>query len=254
MNAYCILVKYKVTGGFMKETGERRRQSIYDLRGPAWPQRVLLTAAAAASVGMAWCLLFGGGIAVLGSFVGRAWHPGDPLRRLLLALALTIYFIRLLFTQFVFLKRAIRWSEALTIAVWVACIYLLLSLAGGANAHPLGIAAALGIVLFLLGSWMNSWAEHQRHLWKQRPESKGHLFTAGLFRLCRHPNYLGDLLSFSGLALIAGRWVAGAIPAIMLLGFVFTNIPMLDAHLAERYGQEFAAYARRTSKLIPFIY
>ena len=40
----------------------------------------------------------------------------------------------------------------------------------------------------------------------------------------------------------------------MLLGFVFGNIPMLDAHLAEHYGQEFTAYARRTRKLVPFVY
>jgi protein-S-isoprenylcysteine O-methyltransferase Ste14 len=40
----------------------------------------------------------------------------------------------------------------------------------------------------------------------------------------------------------------------MLLGFVFANIPMLDAHLADRYGAEFAAYARRTRKLFPYFY
>jgi steroid 5-alpha reductase family enzyme len=91
-------------------------------------------------------------------------------------------------------------------------------------------------------------------MWKQQPENRGHLYTAGLFRLCRHPNYLGDLISFSGLALIAGRWVAGVIPAIMLLGFVFVNIPMLDAHLADRYGANFVAYARRTRKLLPYLY
>jgi steroid 5-alpha reductase family enzyme len=101
---------------------------------------------------------------------------------------------------------------------------------------------------------MNTWAEYTRHLWKQQPKNRGRLYSGGLFRLCRHPNYLGDLLSFSGLALIVGRWIAGAIPAIMLLGFIFGNIPMLDAHLAERYGAEFAAYARRTRKLIPFVY
>jgi protein-S-isoprenylcysteine O-methyltransferase Ste14 len=228
--------------------------SIYDLRGPARAQRVLLSAIVAVCVAMAWWLLFGGGIAHVGRWMGQQWQTGDAARRLVLALALTIYFLRLLLTQFVFLKRAIRWGEAITVAVWVACIYLLLSLAGGTNVRLAGPITIVGIAFFLLGSWMNSWAEYERHRWKQRPEHRGRLYTLGLFRLCRHPNYLGDLISFSGLALIAGRWIAGIIPAIMFAGFVFVNVPMLDSHLAEHYGEDFAAYARHTRKLIPWIY
>ena len=227
---------------------------MYDLREPSRPQRLMLVVVIGAWVAIAWWLLVGGGIEMVGIWSGHPWHTGNSIRRFLLGVALSIYFIRLLFTQFVFLKRAIGWSEAATVAIWVACIYLLLSLAGGTNSSPIGPADALGIAFFLWGSWMNSWAEYTRHLWKGKPENRGRLYTQGLFRLCRHPNYLGDLLSFSGLALIAGRWIAGIIPAIMLLGFVFANIPMLDAHLAERYGEEFEVYARRTRKLIPFVY
>lgn len=230
------------------------QRSIYDLRKPCIAQRATLTIAIAVLVAIAWWLLVGGGITSMGIRFREAWHPGDTVRRFALAIALSIYFVRLLFTQFVFLQRAIGWSEALTIAIWVACIYLLLSFAGGTNARPPGLSFLLGSLLFLLGSWMNSWAEYTRHLWKQEAKNRGRLYTAGLFRLCRHPNYFGDLLSFSGLALISGRWITGIIPAVMLLGFVFVNIPMLDAHLAERYGLDFAAYARRTRRLIPFVY
>jgi protein-S-isoprenylcysteine O-methyltransferase Ste14 len=35
---------------------------------------------------------------------------------------------------------------------------------------------------------------------------------------------------------------------------VFLNVPALDRYLAERYGEEFQAYAARTKKLIPFVY
>jgi protein-S-isoprenylcysteine O-methyltransferase Ste14 len=230
------------------------RQSIYDLREPSRPQRAVLAVVNAACVAIAWWLLIGGGIKTVGIWSGHIWHPGNSIRRLLLGVALAIYFVRLLFTQFVFLKRAIGWSEAVTVAIWMACIYLLLSVAGGTNPSPIGPADALGIALFVWGSWMNSWAEYARHLWKQQPENRGRLYTAGLFRLCRHPNYIGDLLSFSGLALIAGHWITSIIPTIMLFGFVFVNIPMLDAHLAGHYGEDFAAYARRTRRLIPFVY
>jgi steroid 5-alpha reductase family enzyme len=108
--------------------------------------------------------------------------------------------------------------------------------------------------LFLIGSWANTYAEFDRNRWRARPENRGHLYTGGLFRYTRHRNYLGDLLSFSGLCLFAGRWLTGIIPALMLLGFVFVNIPMLDAHLRAHHGEDFESYARRTSKLIPFLY
>jgi protein-S-isoprenylcysteine O-methyltransferase Ste14 len=54
--------------------------------------------------------------------------------------------------------------------------------------------------------------------------------------------------------MISGAWVTALIPLAMLAGFVFANIPALDSHLRERYGAEFDAYARRTKKLIPFVY
>lgn len=146
--------------------------------------------------------------------------------------------MRLIFTQFAFLKRAVSWSEAGLIAPWVLGIYLLLALAGGTNPTPLGTASAVGVILFILGSWMNSYAEYARHMWKQLPENRGRLYQLGLFRYSRHPNYLGDLISFSGLCLIAGRWITIVVPLIMLGGFVFANIPMLDAHLHDHYGRQ----------------
>ena len=234
--------------------GKAPSKDIYAARGSSIAQRTLLTVAVGLCVAMAWWLLFGRGIPVAGAWIGRRWNPGDETRRLCLAIALSIYFVRLLFTQFVFLKRAVSWSEAAMIAPWVLCIYLLLALAGGTNpAHP-GIAGALGVILFLGGSWTNSYAEYARHKWKQLPENRGRLYTLGLFRYSRHPNYFGDLVSFSGLCLIAGRWITVLVPLIMLAGFIFANIPMLDAHLHDHYGAEFDDYARRTRKLIPFVY
>ncbi len=230
------------------------RKDIYSADGSSVAQRVAMTTAVGACVGMAWWLLFGGGIGSAGAWFGWAWNPGDGARRLCLAVTLSIYFLRLLFTQFVFLKRAVSWSEASMVAPWVFCIYVLVAIAGGTNPAPLGVPSAAGAVLFVWGSWMNSYAEYARHAWKRDPENRGRLYTLGLFRYSRHPNYLGDLISFSGLCLISGRWVTIAIPLIMLAGFVFGNIPMLDSHLHDHYGPTFDEYAARTRKLIPFVY
>jgi len=230
------------------------QRQMYEVTGPSRGQRVTLAVLNAVSLALAWGLLVGGGIVLAGSWLGRTWTPGDPVRRACLAAALSVYFVRLLFTEFVFLRRGISWSEVFTIAPWVLFLFVFLSLAAGTNAAPFGLATAAGAVLFVFGSWMNSFAEHQRHVWKQRPENRGRLYTGGLFRYTRHPNYLGDLISFSGLCLFTGRWITALVPALMLAGFVFVNVPVLDAHLASHYGLEFEEYAKRTRKLIPFLY
>jgi protein-S-isoprenylcysteine O-methyltransferase Ste14 len=216
-------------------------------------QRVAMTMAVGACVGLAWWLLLGG-TGFVGPWLGRSWTPGDDIRRMCLAAMLAVYFARLLLTQFVFLKRAVGWSEVLMIVPWVLCIYLLLAVAGGTNPAPFGVVAGVGAVLFVLGSWINSYAEYARNVWKRQSENHGRLYTLGLFRYSRHPNYLGDMISFSGLCLVTGRWITIVIPSIMLAGFVFANIPMLDSHLHDHYGAAFDEYAARTRKLIPFVY
>jgi hypothetical protein len=229
-------------------------QQMYGLTGASKPQRITLAILIACCVAVAWWLLFGGGIASVASWFGRDWTAGDVARRAFLAAGLTIYFVRVLFTEFVFLKRGVSWAEVFTIAPWVFAIYVLLAITGGTNPAALGFVGFDGAVLFLLGSWTNTYAEYQRHVWKQCPDHSGKLFTQGLFRHIRHPNYFGDLLSFSGLCLLTGRWITVIIPVLMLCGFVFVNVPMLDAHLREHYGAAFDEYARKTRKLIPFVY
>lgn len=230
------------------------QRSMYELRDASTTQRITMAGVAGVWIVIAWYLLLGGGLAIVGGWCGWAWRPGDPVRRVCLAAGVSIYYIRILFTEFLFLKRGVSWCEVSTIALWLFLIVLLLAIEGGTNRAGLGTAGAVGSILFVVGSWMNSHAEYARHVWKRQPENRGQLYTEGLFRYSRHPNYLGDLLSFSGLCLISGAWVTSVIPAFMLAGFVFVNIPMLDSHLRDRYGGAFDEYARRTRKLIPFVY
>ena len=227
---------------------------MYGLRDASMAQRITLAAISGVWVAMSWWLLFGGGLHAVGGWFGWTWRPGNTVRRAWLASGFSVYYIRILFTEFVFLKRGVSWSEVLTIATWTLCTYLLLGISGGTNSSHPGLEVGFGVFLFLVGSWTNSYAEYARHVWKERPENHGRLYTEGLFRYTRHPNYFGDLLSFSGLCLIAGAWVTAAVPLIMLAGFVFVNVPTLDSHLRDHYGEAFDEYASRTRKLIPFLY
>jgi len=233
---------------------KRLQRDMYELPGHSLVQRMTMAGFGAVWAGLVWWLLLSGGIQTVGAWFGWTWAPGDLPRRVCLATALSVYYVRILFTEFVFLKRGVGWSEVFTIAPWLLCIYALLALAGGRNESALGGPGYVGITLFVAGSWMNSYAEYRRHVWKQRPENRGRLYTEGLFRYLRHPNYFGDLISFSGLCMIAGEWITVLIPVAMLAGFVFVSVPVLDSHLRKKYGKAFDEYAHRTRKLIPFVY
>jgi len=230
------------------------QQSMYDVSETSPAPKIALVGSVALWVLFSWWFLLHDGLTQLGAHFGHPLLYGDLLRRDCLVAAFSIYCIRLYFTTFLFLKRGMTWGGAITISLWVLFIFMTMSIGGGIHAAPFGPVAILGILLFLFGSWINSYSEYQRYAWKQNPDNKGKLYTQGLFRFSRHPNYLGDVILFSGMSLIAGAWFTAAIPAIMLAGFVFTNIPMLDSHLHDHYGAAFDDYAKRTSKLIPYIY
>ncbi|HTV05291.1 MAG TPA: DUF1295 domain-containing protein [Acidobacteriaceae bacterium] len=230
------------------------RPSVYDFYARTLPQRATFAVLILLCSYLAAWILLGPGLTTIGCWLGHNWTPANPLRRAILATALTIYFLRLLLTIFVFSRRGIRWSEVSIIVPWIFLLFCVFSILGALNPAPFAAAGWAGVALYLFGSWMNTWSEHQRNLWKQRPENRGHLYTGGLFRYTRHPNYLGDVILFSGLCLICGRSITAIIPVLMLAGFVFANIPTLDKHLQQHYGDEFTHYATHTRKLIPFVY
>lgn len=216
--------------------------------------RLFLTAVHLAAVALVGWLLVGGGLEALAAWRGAVWTFAAPARRWLLLGCALVYFLRVNFTTFYLLRRKMGWGEAALIAVWVAAIHIVFAWFGGKNPRALGWTAALALVLYVAGSFLNTGSELQRKLWKENAENKGRLYKRGLFRYAMHINYFGDELLFTGYALLTGvAWVL-LVPLLMIVGFVFFNIPDLDRHLRAHYGTEFEEYARRTKKLVPFVY
>jgi steroid 5-alpha reductase family enzyme len=204
----------------------------------------------ATAVGVGLAYLAGGLDGALGSFAPDA----GPGRRWLLAVAAVVYFARFLVTQFVMVKRAFTWQEALAVGPWAMTLQLGLMGAGGQNAAGLGWVAWLGVGLYALGSYLNTGSEAQRLRWKRHAENRGRLYDQGLFRYSQHINYLGDSVLFTGFALIAGVWWAAIFPAVMTAMFIWMHIPQLDARLADHYGEQYAAYDATTKKFIPWVW
>jgi len=179
---------------------------------------------------------------------------GDFTRRIVLLFCSIIYIIRIGIMAFVFLKRKLVWFETITIAILMPTIIFVLSYVGGKQSLPINLFDVTGILLYLFGSYVNTRSEYLRHLWKQNPANKGRLYTKGLFKYSRHINYFGDVVLFTGWAMITQHSTMLLIPFFMALNFAMFIIPSLDNYLEQKYGKEFQKYAAHTKKLIPLIY
>jgi steroid 5-alpha reductase family enzyme len=88
------------------------------------------------------------------------------------------------------------------------------------------------------------------------PENKGKLMRNGLWKKSRHPNYLGEILTWWGLfffSLSAGyeMWWTVAGPLTVTLMFIFISIPMLEKRELER-RPEYEQYKKEVGMLLPF--
>ncbi len=179
---------------------------------------------------------------------------GDLVRRILIAACLIVYFLRLQVTVWIFQKRSWTWLETIAITILMTLALFVFARLGGNNPQRVGLVEVIGVFLYLAGSYINTFSEYTRHVWKLKAQNKGRLYTGGLFRFAMHINYLGDIVLFTGLAMIAHRSGLYIIPLAMTLNFIFNIIPLLDRYLEKKYGAEFRDYARRTKKLLPLIY
>ena len=82
----------------------------------------------------------------------------------------------------------------------------------------------------------------------------GHrLVTSGIYAAIRHPSYLGLLVNSLGWAL-AFRSVVGVLLTALLVPPLAARIRAEERLLRTRFGDEYDAYCRRTSRLIPRLY
>jgi protein-S-isoprenylcysteine O-methyltransferase len=83
----------------------------------------------------------------------------------------------------------------------------------------------------------------------------GHrLVDTGLYRHVRHPSYLGACIAFFGFGLGLGSWMSAAVVLGMALIAYAYRIHVEERALLEALGDDYAAYRKRTSRLIPGIY
>lgn len=227
---------------------------MYESKTKSLPQKLsLLTMETVILLVAGWLLFFNGGEQL------REWWEwefteGDPLRNMILFIMYVVVYVRMLVTIFHLMQRKMDWEEALSIPLAFAMYYIGYSLFALTTTAPLNGWDIGFIVLFVIGSYLNTFSELARKQWKADPAHQGKLYTEGLFKYSMHINYFGDLVWVMALALLTRSPWALVIPLVLFCFFAFYNIPMLDKYLAQKYGSQFEQYRRKTKKFIPFIY
>lgn len=113
----------------------------------------------------------------------------------------------------------------------------------------------IGLSLILLGVLLELISDIEMKIFIKHRSSRSEVINVGLWKYTRHPNYLGEIIIWFGVALtlIISRFeywyfLAGAI--INLLMFLFISIPMEERHM-KGYKEDYDVYLKTTSMLIP---
>lgn len=155
------------------------------------------------------------------------------------------------------------------ITVWIFCALLYVGqvspvafyLANKAEGAPVNeIFPWIGAVLMALGVALESIADAQKKAAKKI--NKHRFVDTGLYRIVRCPNYLGELVIWTGAFIVCfgacctfWQWIIAAIGYIGIVYVMFSGARRLEIRQAKVYGEdpEFQAYIKKTPILLPLV-
>ena len=150
------------------------------------------------------------------------------------------------------------------IAIWITCalLYVLevtpvfyrLQNGSGTNAWTW-----IGVVTMLCGIILESAADIQKN--KAKKVNPKRFVDTGLYRLVRCPNYLGEMLFWTGVFLsgigsVHGwQWLLAAIGYVGIIFVMFSGARRLEIRQNKNYGKdpEYQKYVKTVPILVPFI-
>ena len=114
-----------------------------------------------------------------------------------------------------------------------------------------------GVMCFVIGLWLfyRSHADLGTNWSITLEVREGHrLITQGVYRGVRHPMYSALALYSVGQALVIPNWVAGLSNLVAFAVLLALRVGAEERMMAQQFGNEYAAYAARTKRLIPHVW
>jgi len=122
------------------------------------------------------------------------------------------------------------------------------------------IVPVVGFAISVLGLVLEAIADKQKSA--QKKERPDMVATKGLYKICRCPNYLGEITFWTGVFisgitayLSAGQWICAVLAYIAIVYIMFNGAQRLEKRQMARYGDndEYNAYANKTPIIIPLL-
>ena len=128
------------------------------------------------------------------------------------------------------------------------------------SAPALGIWDGIGLSMWVLGFGIEAIADNQKTVFNNVSDNQGKWIDSGLWYYSRHPNYLGEILLWTGIAFFGiscftglerVAWISPIFIYILLTKV--SGIPILDKRALEKWGDdpEYQKYRDNTPALIP---
>ena len=128
------------------------------------------------------------------------------------------------------------------------------------NAATDYIVPVVGFAISAFGLILESLADKQKSAQKKvRPDM---VATKGLYKICRCPNYLGEITFWTGIFIsgvtaykTVGQWITAVLAYVAIVYIMFNGAQRLEKRQMARYGNnaEYNAYADKTPIIIPLL-
>lgn len=125
----------------------------------------------------------------------------------------------------------------------------------GAPRHSFNVVDVVAAIVTAAAIASETIADNQMRAFVRNPDNRGRTCDVGLWSRSRHPNYLGEIgmwcgMYLFGLAADPHWWWTIVGPAVMVLLFESTSIPMMETRSLQR-RPEYVDYQRRVPRLLP---
>ena len=163
------------------------------------------------------------------------------------------------------IKRSfLRFLTAWTVqGLWVS-LTLAAALAAitSADHKQFEVLALVGLAVWIVGFSIEATADLQKNRFRADPANKGAFISTGLWAMSRHPNYFGEIVLWTGVAIIALPVLSGwQLLTLISPVFVFllltrvSGIPLLEKKADKTWGgqEAYETYKRRTPVLVPLV-
>ncbi|MGY8919128.1 MAG: DUF1295 domain-containing protein [Flavobacteriales bacterium] len=142
---------------------------------------------------------------------------------------------------------------------WVSmCLLCVLTAISSSYGIVVNLIFYIGLFLFILGLLTEMVADSQKSVFRNDPKNKDLFITSGLWALSRHPNYLGELTLWVGVATMSFSSLSG-LQYLTLISPVFiyilliyiSGVRMLEESGRKKWGhlEAYKGYINSTPKL-----